>query len=61
MDIIFMSFRKSKTSDPPRILLNVLDIINLKKINIEIKRDKYVILLSLSNYYTRKNIKVIHK
>ena len=56
-----MSFRKIKTSDTPRILLNVLDIINLKKINIEIKRDKYVILLSLSNYYTRKNIKVIHK
>ena len=38
MDTIFMNSEKSKTSDPYRLLLNLLDKINLKR------SDKYVAL-----------------
>ena len=30
MDIIFINFEKSKTSDPHRLLINLLDEIDLK-------------------------------
>ena len=51
MDTIFMNSDNSKTSDPHRLLLNLLDKINLKI------SDKYVALSNLSIYYTWKNIK----
>ena len=50
MDTIFMNSENSKTSDPLRLLLNLLDKINLKR------SDKYVALSNLSIYYTWKNI-----
>ena len=46
-----MNFENSKTSDPNRLLLNILDKINLKR------SDKYVALLNLNIYYTWKNVK----
>ena len=46
MDTIFMNSENSKTSDPHRLLLNLLDNINLKR------SDKYVALSNLSIYYT---------
>ena len=45
---IFMNFKNSGTSDPHRLLLNLIDKINLKK------SDKYVALSNLSIYYTWK-------
>ena len=54
MNVIFMNFRDSKTSDPHRLLLNLSDKINLKRSN------KYVALSNLSIYYTWKNIKKSH-
>ena len=51
MDTIFMNSKNSKTSDPQRLLLNLVDKINLKR------SDKYVALSNLSIYYTWKNIK----
>ena len=50
-----MNSGKSKTSDPQRLLLNLSDKINLKRI------DKYVALSSLSIYYTWKSIKKSYK
>ena len=50
-----MNFENRKTSDPRRLLLNLLDKINLKR------SDKYVVLWNLSNYYTWKNIKKPYK
>ena len=47
-----MNFANSKTSDPHRLLFNLLDEINLKR------SDKYVGLSNLSNY---KNIKKSQK
>ena len=44
MDAIFMNSENSKTSDPHRLLLNLLNKINLKR------SDKYVDLSSLSIY-----------
>ena len=38
MDTIFMNSKKSKTSDPHRLILNLSEKINLKRI------DKYVAL-----------------
>ena len=38
MDTIFMNYKKSKTSDPHRLILNLSEKINLKRI------DKYVAL-----------------
>ena len=54
MNVIFMNFRDSKTSDPHRLLLNLSDKIDLKRSN------KYVALSNLSIYYTWKNIKKSH-
>ena len=52
MDTIFMNSKaNNKTSDPHRLLLNLLDKIYLRR------RDKYVVLSNLSIYYTWKNIK----
>ena len=50
-----MNYENSKTSDPHRLLLNLLDKINLKRSN------KYVDLSNLSIYYTWKNIKKSYK
>ena len=50
-DNIFMNSDNSKTSDPRRLLLKVLDQINLKR------SDKHVALSNLSIYYTGNNIK----
>ena len=50
-----MNSKKSKTSDPDRLLLNLSDKINLKR------NDKYVALSNLSIYYTWKNIKKLCK
>ena len=55
MDIIFMNFENSKTSDSQRLLINISDKIKLKR------SDKYVALSNLSIYYTRKNIKKSYK
>ena len=51
MDTIFMNSQNSKTSQSNRLLLNLSDKINLKRI------DKYVALSNLNIYYTWKNIK----
>ena len=53
MDTIFMNSENSKTSDPHRLLLKLLDKINLKR------SDKYIALSNLSIYYKCKNKKVI--
>ena len=56
MDNIFMNFGNSKTSDLHKLMLNLLDKINLKRSN------KYVVLSNFSSYYTWKDIKnVIQK
>ena len=55
MDTIFLNSENSKTPDPHRLLLNLLDKINLKE------SDKYVALSSLSIYYTWENIKKLYK
>ena len=55
MDTIFLNSENSKTPDPHRLLLNLLDKINLKG------SDKYVALSSLSIYYTWENIKKLDK
>ena len=51
MDTTFMNFENSKTSDPGRLLLNLLDKRNFKR------NDKYAALSNLSIYCTWKNIK----
>ena len=51
MDTIFMNSENSKTSDSPRLSLNLTDKINLKR------SDEYVALLKLNIYYTWENIK----
>ena len=48
MDTIFINSKNSKTSEPHRLLLNLLDKVNLKR------SDKYVALSNLSIYYTLK-------
>ena len=53
MDTIFMNSGNSKTSDPHRLLLKLLDKINIKR------SGKYVALSNLSIYYKWKNKKVI--
>ena len=50
-----MNYENSKTSDPQRLLLNLLDKINEKR------SDKYIALLNLSIYYTLKNIKKLYR
>ena len=51
MDTIFINSKNSKTSDPHRLLLNLLDAINLKR------SDKYFTLSNLSIYSAWKNMK----
>ena len=46
MDTIFMNSKNSETSDPHRLLLNLIDKMNLKR------SDKYVALSNLTIYYT---------
>ena len=48
MDTIFVNSENSKTSEPYRLLLNLLDKIDLKR------NDKYVALSNLSIYYEWK-------
>ena len=55
MDTIFMNSENSITSDSHRLLLDLLDKINLKW------SDKYVALSNLSIYYTWKTIKKSYK
>ena len=50
MDTIFMNSENSKTSEPHRLLLNLVDKINLKR------SDKYIASSNLSMYYSWKNI-----
>ena len=50
-----MNPENSKTADPHRLLLDLTDKINFKKI------DKYVTLSNLTIYYTWKNIKTSYK
>ena len=50
-----MNSEKRKTSDSPRMLLNLWDKINLKR------SDKYVALSNLSIYYAWRNIKKSYK
>ena len=51
MNTIFTNSENSKTSNSHRLLLNLTDIINLRR------SDKYVALSNLSICYTWKNIK----
>ena len=51
MDTIFINSENSKTSDTHRLLINLLDKINLKR------SDKYIALSNLTIYYAWKNIK----
>ena len=52
MDAAFMNSKNSGTSDPHRLLLNLLDKKNLKR------SDKYVALSNLSISYAWKNINI---
>ena len=51
MDTIFMNSKNSKTCDPHRLLLNLVNEINLRG------KDKYIALSNLSINGTWKNIK----
>ena len=55
MNTIFINSENSKTSDSHRLLLNLTDIINLRR------SDKYVALSNLSICYTWNNIKESYK
>ena len=55
INTIFMNSENSKTSDPPRLLLNGTDKMNQKR------SDKHAALSNLSYYYTWKNIKKSYK
>ena len=55
MDTTFMNSKNSKTSDPHRSLLNLIDQTNLKR------SDKYIDLSNLSIQYSWKNIKKSYK
>ena len=50
MNTIFINSENSKTFDSHRLLLNLSDKIDLKRSH------KYVALVNLSIYYTRKNL-----
>ena len=52
---MFMNSKKSKTSYPYRLLLNLSNRINLSRSN------KYIALSNLSINYTRKNMKNSYK
>ena len=55
MDTIFMNSKNSKTSDPHRLIINLLNKINLNR------DDKCVAPSNLSNYRTWKNIKYSYR
>ena len=55
MDTIFINSKNSKTSDPNRLFLNVLEKLNLRR------SDNYVALSNLRIYYTWKNVKKSYK
>ena len=55
MNTIFMNSKNSKTSDPHRLLLNLTNIIDLRR------KDKYIVLSNLSIYYTWTYIKKSYK
>ena len=50
-----MNSKNSKTSDPHRLIFNLINKINLKG------SDKYVAMSMLSIYYTQKNMKKLYK
>ena len=50
-----MNSKNSKTSDPHRLLLNLTNIIDLRR------KDKYIVLSNLSIYYTWTYIKKSYK
>ena len=50
MNTIFINSENSKTSDPHRLLLNLIDKIDLRR------KGNYIALSNLSIYYTWKNI-----
>ena len=54
-ETIFMNTENSKTSEPHKFALSLLQRLDLKS------SDKYVALQSLSIYYTWKNIRQQHK
>ena len=53
MNTAFMNSGNSKTSDLRRLLINLLDKIDLKR------KNKYIALSNLSIYYAWKNIKKV--
>ena len=55
MDTIFMNSENSKISDLHRLLLNLLDKINLKR------SDKYIVLSNFCIYYAWKNVTKSYK
>ena len=55
MVAMFMNSENSKSSDPHRLLLSLLDKINLKR------SDKYVAWSNLIFYYILKNMKKSYK
>ena len=55
MNTAFMNSGNSKTSDPRRLLINLLDKIDLKR------KNKYIALSHLSIYYAWKNINKSYK
>ena len=55
MNTKFMNSKNTGTSDLHRLILNLIDKINLKR------REKYVALSNLSIYYAWKNIKKSYK
>ena len=55
LSTIFMNSEKSKTSVAHRLSLNHLDKIDLRR------KNKYIVLLTLSIYYTWKNIRKSYK
>ena len=55
MNTIVMNSKNSKISNPHRLLLNLIDKIDLRR------KDKYIALSNLSIYYTWKNTKKVYK
>ena len=55
MNTAFMNSGNSKTSDTRRLLINLLDKIDLKR------KNKYIALSNLSIYYAWKNINKSYK
>ena len=53
MDVIFVNSKNSKTSEAQRLLLNLLDNINVKG------KDKYIPLSDLNKYYIQKHVKKV--